>query len=360
MYLDKKQLTAFLKVGSKVVVGSKLSILSHYLLEFDQEGLNITGTNLKCTVTKKLLYTNTVADVARPFSTSIVVAREVLTEIVKLCGKSIFVTKDEGYVFFDGFEVISSDHKVEEFPELGFIPKDGIITGHLNHVPDLLQVSTFQSNDDTRYFMCGVCFEMEENKVKCIATDGRRLGTDLEAGTVDYDNKLLSVIIPYTGLLKFTKDKEIDFQYSAVTKQFMFEAVEFNLLITPVDGQFPNWRRIVPDIGQCQYTVDIPGESMRELLQKIRIDHLVRGVKVNKHLVTISFGEDNIQAGPLDDRIEFQYNFPKVQHKVVNYEFLKDIFTDDNMYTWSETDNPEQAVLITKRNMMFVFMGMRL
>lgn len=128
-------------------------------------------------------------------------------------------------------------------------------------MPDGLNVSTidlrilgaaaaFASKDEARYYLNGVCLEIEPRAVTYVGTDGMRLVAYRDEIQDDEtpDNLLLGkFIIPTTHCKphKFGKDDDARakiFGNGRLTIAYDFCDVTF----LPIDGIYPDWRKTVP------------------------------------------------------------------------------------------------------------------
>jgi len=115
----------------------------------------------------------------------------------------------------------------------------------------LAAVSAFASKDETRYYLNGVCVEIERRRTTYVATDGHRFivyRDDLEP--TEGDNELVgNFIIPTAHCKPFKIGKEdpaiakvIGDEGTRLTIAHGFVDVTFN----PIDGTFPDWRNVTP------------------------------------------------------------------------------------------------------------------
>jgi len=116
------------------------------------------------------------------------------------------------------------------------------------------------SNEETRYNLCGVLVEIEARSVTYVATDGHRLFAHREElGAGDEDNTLLGhFIIPMKSCraIKLGKKATSAAMLSQVDDGGMFithAAERDRHYFRPVDGCFPDWRRVMPRKGGEAY-----------------------------------------------------------------------------------------------------------
>ncbi|MCW1412155.1 DNA polymerase III subunit beta [Rhizobium sp. 1AS11] len=130
----------------------------------------------------------------------------------------------------------------------------------------------FMSTEETRYYLNGVCFELEENLVRAIATDGHRLGTSeakLPAPSLEaWDMRPIvpiSAVSALAGIIgkaqciarfhgEFVPGKEfVDerLQQKKTADEWKRQVAQFSsddwtITTRLIDGNFPDWRRVVP------------------------------------------------------------------------------------------------------------------
>lgn len=142
---------------------------------------------------------------------------------------------------------------VPELPAMGVpivtIDNRDALAQFVNYAPI---VSLSKSGDETRYIMNGLAIEREH----IVATDGRTLSSyKFNAPLWAESGELNNIILPYGPMLaysikKFTLSKiELFKDASRVSFSIRFFFVESGLVlhIACIDGQFPNWTRIVPE-----------------------------------------------------------------------------------------------------------------
>ncbi|MEW5738661.1 MAG: DNA polymerase III subunit beta [Myxococcota bacterium] len=148
----------------------------------------------------------------------------------------------------------------EEFPKL---PKDDAAHAVSVSGPVLLEMikkTQFAiSNDETRYILNGVFFEpRDKGLVRMVATDGHRLA--LVERELAGDFKLKSgVIIPRKGLfeLKRLLDEapDAECQLGFAENSAIFKKPGLSMVMRLIDGQFPEYQRVIPKEGEKQLLV---------------------------------------------------------------------------------------------------------
>lgn len=160
-----------------------------------------------------------------------------------------------------------------------------------------LRVRPFISTEETRYYLMGAHIEPSETGAVCVATDGHRAG-------IRHDKQGLcteAAIVRLPPLLKRTKQpKWLIVTLTAPGKGYIsvlpvkiddtpelaierVEEAELRLGDAIIDGEFPNWRRIVPPAEPADMTRGFNAKYVASFGERISI----RGASDNApHLVS--------------------------------------------------------------------------
>jgi DNA polymerase III subunit beta len=126
--------------------------------------------------------------------------------------------------------------------------------------------------NDTRYYLNGALFEFKHDHINIVSTDGHRLSAfrepleyAAEAQTADYE-----FIIPLDVLKQAAKSKSpLVVLESTPDGRYMLN----NVVFAPIDGKFPDYRRVIPTsfTGQAaqyrpEYLVDAKN-ALRDFYQ---------------------------------------------------------------------------------------------
>ena len=110
--------------------------------------------------------------------------------------------------------------------------------------PYLKALQLFSAKKDLRYYLNGVCFQVEKGRAVAVATDGHRLAAHLISEGLDPELRL-SVVVPndiIDAALKIAgKAKTITLEISDTDPKALNLA---GVGGRAVDGTFPDWRRV--------------------------------------------------------------------------------------------------------------------
>lgn len=113
------------------------------------------------------------------------------------------------------------------------------------------------SDDETRYFMTGVFFEKNAEKITMVATDGRRLAFIGKAAGAEIPD-FAGVIIPPKALNIISKraGDEGLIAVSVTDKVIFFRFGSYNLSSQLLEGPFPNYQRVIPENQTRSFVVN--------------------------------------------------------------------------------------------------------
>lgn len=132
--------------------------------------------------------------------------------------------------------------------------------------------SIFASKDEARYYLNGVCLEIDERGVTYAATDGHRLISYRdELPLDDEDNPCVGTfIIPTSHCKHFKLGKEDlgEARISAANAGRL--TISYGLVdvtFVPIDGVYPDWRRTIPATlpsgAPAQFNLKLLGEFQK-------------------------------------------------------------------------------------------------
>ena len=157
----------------------------------------------------------------------------------------------------------------EEFPELPVVEDGEVAHLSVESLIEGLRSSLFSaSSDETKQVLTGVHLTMQSDGLEFAATDGHRLtvvqtvnADAIEGGAKPLDpEKALDVTIPAKALQELTKmlerqtgsDVAVHFDHS----QVVFEWTDQRLTSRLLEGQYPNYRQLVPRQFSRQITAE--------------------------------------------------------------------------------------------------------
>jgi DNA polymerase-3 subunit beta len=199
------------------------------------------------------------------------------------------------------------------------------------------------TDDQTRPVMTGVLLEKSEGKLIMVATDGRRLSyAENELGDVIEDFQ--PVILPVKALNVILKRGGGEGPISlCITDNVVFMNFgAYNLSSQLLEGQFPNYRRVIPTDHQYSFIANRVEvlDAVRRAAPMLAEHQKIMRVFLNITSGGISITTEENDIGTMEEEIPCQYEGEDAQIVFNNRyleEPLKVIETDDVKFTFTDT-----------------------
>ena len=332
---DKSVIVKEISIAQEIISSrNALSILSNVLLEAENDALIIKATDLKV-----------------GFETRIPAVVEVSGSTTVFCDKFLGILRSlpDGEITFEQNEserlsIKPIDKKIvfelncissEKFPELQNIGDENYFEISQSIFNNMISQTIFSiSVDEARYFMNGVYMEKNESSLLMVATDGRRLsyiGVNPETDIQDFNG----IIIPpkILNLIKKLSSGEGNLSLAVTDKTIFVKFDNQKISSTLIEGQFPNFNRVIPE--SQDFNVIVAKSAMSEALKRVS---LLAEQKSKRIYLSFSDGNLNLKSeeseiGMADEDIPCDYTGDEVR-LAVNYVYLMDplkVIKEDNL-----------------------------
>jgi DNA polymerase III subunit beta len=159
---------------------------------------------------------------------------------------------------------------VEDFPKLPEAPSDGVLTvPAAAFVETIARVARSASRDETRPHLTGVLVSAAERELRMVATDSYRLSvkeTELDQGP----KQELEAIVPARALAELSRigqtAESATLDVGVQENQIVFGVDGVWLTARRIDGQFPNYRQLLPE--QFEAEVQVPREELLDVVRR--------------------------------------------------------------------------------------------
>ena len=244
---------ALMLVGRVATSRAALPVLANVLIKADKNKVVLTTTNLEIAISQtlngKIEKTGSITVPARLFN----------DYISSLPGESVNLSTDGNKLNIeaDSYQSTINGVSAEEFPELPTISGGNKFDVEAEDLKTAIQQTIFTaSNDETRPILTGGYIHTHEGKVWLVSTDSYRLAQKQLATKPENDFSLIApagalgdmvrIIGDETGKVKVTYDEtQIEFQFG-----------DSVLITRQIDGQFPDYRQLIPKSSDVSFTVD--------------------------------------------------------------------------------------------------------
>ena len=302
------QREAFLKALAQVVNvverRQTLPVLANFLVQVNNGQLSLTGTDLEVEMVSRIAVED-----AQDGETTIPARK--LFDIVRALpdGSRITVsqTGDKVTVQAGRSRFTLSTLPSNDFPSVDEVEATDRIAISEATLKELIERTAFaMAQQDVRYYLNGLLFDVRDTLLRCVATDGHRLAlceTALETGT---GNKR-QIIVPRKGVTELTRlleggDRAIELEIGRSHIRMKRDDAMFTSKL--IDGRFPDYEAVVP-IG-ADRLVTVERELLKSALQRAAIlsNEKYRGVRVEVSPGQLKISAHNPEQEEAQDEIE--------------------------------------------------------
>ena len=136
----------------------------------------------------------------------------------------------------------------DEFPNIQDMQGDLTVIIPQSNVRRLIDKTGFaMANQDVRYYLNGMLFEVADGQLRAVATDGHRLATAIEDAQVSGD--MTQVIVPRKGVLELNRllsDTENTVELQIGSNHIRAKVDDYVFTSKLVEGKFPDYHRVIP------------------------------------------------------------------------------------------------------------------
>jgi DNA polymerase-3 subunit beta len=340
-----------------------LPILSNLLLEGENGVLKFTATDLEVQISLSIK-----TDIKESFKTTIA-ARKLFDITRALPEESILdIQIDDSKVVvkarksrFNLQTLPAKDYPVmvkNEGENISFsVPQ--------NQLKSLLkQVDFSMAQQDIRYYLNGLLFEVDGKKLNIVATDGHRLS--FTSTNLNEPQEKTQIIVPRKTIIELTKlmgDDDQLIKISVTKNQVAFKFNDIDLITKVIDGKFPDYNRVIPEGHSNVFDVD--RLSLLSSMQRASIlsNEKYRGIRMvieENNLKLISSNSEQEQA---EEELEIKYTGTTIDIGF-NVTYLIDVLVNIQFdkLTFAFNDSSSSCLITIPNNddYKYVVMPMRI
>ena len=341
-----------------------LPVLSNVLLVLDGNQLSMTGTDLEV----ELIGRVAVEEVGQ--GGEVTVPARKLMDICKSLTDSAslkFELDDNKLVIRSGRSRFSlSTLPPSDFPSVDESSEALAFSISQARLKEMLDSTSFaMAQQDVRYYLNGLLFEVSPNFLRVVATDGHRLAMDTENMNTPID-KALQVIVPRKGILELARlladgDESVDITVGA--NHIRAKTSNFTFTSKLVDGKFPDYDRVLPKGGDKKIIAD--RNELRQSLSRTAIlsNEKFRGIRLTLLNDEIKILANNPEQEEAEEIVPVEYTGDSLEIGF-NVSYLVDVLTvlDSDTVQLIVSDPNSSALIQAEENSsaLYVVMPMRL
>lgn len=326
-YCDTEKLNSALNLVSRAVESSAVSPhLEGVLLEAAGGSLTLKGNNMEIAIETAI--PSNVAD-----DGAIVVNCKMLLDIVKRLPKDVveIYVNDKNNV---SINCLNSDYMVvglpaEEYPDIPSVEPECEIKIASPVLKDMINKTIFAVStnpDEVRKVLKGSLFEVEGGELTVVSVDLVRLAM-IKKPIENQVGETVKFIVPgktLNDLKSMLKDDEENIVKISVAKnQALFDCGSFRLTTRLIDGEYFNYKQIIPRQFKVEFTVE--GRSFIKTIE--RVEPIIDDISKNPIKLTFVDGRIKVkcetQLGRVNDMVECGYNEEEMTIGF-NYRYIHD------------------------------------
>ncbi len=299
---------AFLKPLQQVVNvverRQTLPVLSNLLVQVEDGQLSVKGTDLEVELTARTA-------VESGQNGEVTIPARKLFDIVRALpdGSKITLSHTGDKVTIQAGK---SRYTLATLPAKDFPENDQLAIVERIKVPEaalkeLIERTAFaMAQQDVRYYLNGLLFDLKGKILRCVSTDGHRLALCETELTEGVENRK-QIIMPRKGVLELQRlledgDGEIELEVGNNHLRVSRSDVTFSTKL--IEGKFPDYEAVIP-IG-ADKQISINRELFRNALQRAAIlsNEKFKGVKLDINLSTLNIVAHNPEQEEAQEEIE--------------------------------------------------------
>lgn len=336
------------KVSGVVPSKSTTPVLENLFFELDDRYLRITGTDLEVSVTTKtepdhIEQKGAVALPARVITEMIHSLPNIIINFEVDKNHKVKMTTDQGYYQISG---ISKD----SFPEIPRYSTETFFEFENTKLHRMFSKTIFAvSADELRPALMGVFVQILSDEFRMVATDGHRLSKIIDK-QFKSKNKPVNMIVPPKAVQLALKNIASEGTTKMVVEEKMLCFIFDNttLFTRLVEGQYPDYERVIPTDNTYQMTVEkdlLISTVKRVSLFSNAFTHQIR-FSLEKNQMTV-LSEDLDLGGEAKEELKVQYDAEKMEigyNATYVMDILKQIDTESITF---HLKTPMSAALVT-------------
>lgn len=351
--------------GGVVERRNTLPVLSNVLLNLNNDVLEITGTDLEVEVLGK------VAVNEGSVAGEITVPGRKLLDICKSLSDDtdiqVNLDGDKFLVKAGRSRFTLATLPVTDFPVTKDEPGTYELTIPRLELKKLIDSCTFaMAQQDVRYYLNGMLFEVGSSWFRVVATDGHRLAmhtTGLQTGITD----TLQVIVPRKGVLELSRllaepgESDLVLVFGASHIRARLEGFTYTSKL--VEGKFPDYQRVLPKGGDKFVIGD--RASLKQAFGRASIlsNEKYRGVHMILNSGELKVLATNPEQEEAEDIIAVEYSGQPLEIGF-NVGYLMDVLNvldnDKVKFTLADSNSSALVEAVSDSDALYVVMPMRL
>lgn len=281
-----------------------LPVLANLLVQVKDGQLALTGTDLEVEMVSRIA-----VDDAKDGETTIPARK--LFDIVRALPDGARVTVSQSAekitVAAGRSRFTLASLPAQDFPSIDEVEATERVRVPEGALKELIERTAFaMAQQDVRYYLNGLLFDLRDTSLRCVATDGHRLAL-CEAPYEGSASTKRQIIVPRKGVTELQRlleggDREVEIEMGRGHIRLKRDDVTFTSKL--IDGRFPDYEAVIP-IG-ADREVKVDREALRASLQRAAIlsNEKYRGVRIEVSPGQLKISAHNPEQEEAQEEVE--------------------------------------------------------
>ncbi|NIB39496.1 DNA polymerase III subunit beta [Pseudomaricurvus alkylphenolicus] len=340
-----------------------LPVLANVLLVLEDNRLSLTGTDLEVEIVARVQL-----DEAGEAGELTVPARKLVDICRSLPDDAIlqFSEENQRVILKSGRSRFTlSTLPANDFPNVEQGNGDLQFSCEQQDIKRLIDRTGFaMAQQDVRYYLNGMLWEVQEGQLRAVATDGHRLAMCTRAVSVSCEAKV-QAILPRKGVVELARllDGQGNVDVTLGSNHIRVATEDYTFTSKLVDGKFPDYERVLPRGGDKQVFGD--REELRQAFGRTAIlsNEKYRGVRLLLTDGQLTIVANNPEQEEAEEQVAVDYSGDQLEIGF-NVSYLQDVtgvLSSDNV-KMTLADSNSSALLEEPEggDSVYVVMPMRL
>ncbi|HVY61114.1 MAG TPA: DNA polymerase III subunit beta [Planctomycetota bacterium] len=247
---DRLELSEALGLAATVVPArSPRPVLQNVCIRARKDGVEVLATDLEVSIRAKITRVDVdrEGDALIPAARAVAIVRELQGDKVEIASEDRIATiSAEG----SKFKVVGEDPgEFPQIPTFDVSEKDAIKFGRTQLEAMIRKTVFAAASEGARYALNGVLFDLKENRLRLVATDGKRLALCERPVELAADSAAVHCVVPTKGVQHLAKlagpdDETVSLRFS--DRQVLAASSRATLSAQLVQGHFPPYDGVIP------------------------------------------------------------------------------------------------------------------
>ena len=341
-----------------------LPILSNLLLEVKQNKIALTATDLEMQISLSI-------DTEKSEELSITVSAKKLLDICRALPENteINITTQEnrlqvkaGKSRFNLQTLPATDYPV--MAKAAGNAAAMVTIGQRTLKRLFKQVEFAMAQQDIRYYLNGLLFEVTANRLNIVGTDGHRLSFTSAELSQNYEKQEL--ILPRKTVIELIKllddsDEEVVIEITAGQANFTFGDIQ--LISKVIDGKFPDYTRVIPIGHQNSFTVNRMIMLLAMQRASILSNEKYRGIRMVLAKNSLRLISTNSEQEEAEEELEINYPGDALDigfNVTYMIDVLNNVGSENIVFSFADANSSCLVTVPDDENYKYVVMPMRI